>query len=333
MLGGRGTHSSAARRLGVLLALLALWLVAATAANAALNLDGISDGALPNVDARTGTIAPTAAQLAAVDAMGAHATWNSFGTPHVLTGDGGFLATGVQGDTAVAAARNYLDANKALFKLASADALVLHGDSLLAGSQGHAVTFRQRFGSLDAWPDGIVTVGLTGTPTTGWKVASVSSTLTGADSLTGTPQLSLQQGWSAAATNVGLSVSVTQISDNMGVRGGYATFNVANFGEQQYARPLAFVTPSGVVPAIEALVLGGPQPAKGQPSSAGSYSVIVDARNGALLMRNDLVDELGADSAQQFSGDTGPTDGGCGPIHDIAVPGGTKSLDIVASSD
>src|SRR3954469_25759142 len=332
MSGGRGTSSSAARRLGVVLALLALWLVAATAANAALNL-GISDGALPNVDARTGTIAPTAAQLAAVDAMGAHATWNSFGTPHVLTGDGGFLATGVQGATAVAAARNYLDANRALFRLASADALVLHGDSRLAGSQGHAVTFRQRFGSLDAWPDGIVTVGLTGSPAAGWKVASVSSTLTGADSLTGAPQLSLQQGWSAAATRVGLSVSVAQISDNLGVRGGYATFNVGNFGEQQYARPLAFVTPSGVVPAIEALVLGGPQPAKGQPSTAGSYSVIVDARNGDLLMRNDLVHELDASTAQPFNGDTGPADGGCGPLHDVSVPSGTKALEIVASSD
>ena len=165
-------------------------------------------GRFPNYDASTGQIAPTAAQLQAVDALGATATWNDFGTPHVLTKDGAFLASGVQGSTAVAAARNYLDANRALFKLASADALVLHGDSLLAGSQGHAVTFRQRFGSLDAWPNGIVTVGLTGSPAAGWKVASVASTLTGADSLTGTPQLSLQQGWSAAATKVGLSISV-----------------------------------------------------------------------------------------------------------------------------
>src|SRR3954451_19670667 len=308
MLGGRGTHSSAARRLGVLLALLALWLVAATAANAALNLDGIQDGALPNYEARTGAVAPTAAQLDAVDAMGANATWNSFGTPHVLTKDGGFLATGVQGSTAVAAARNYLDANRALFKVASADALVLHGDSLLAGSQGHAVTFRQRFGSLDAWPDGIVTVGLTGSPATGWKVASVSSTLTGADALSGTPQLSLQQGWSAAAADVGLNVSVVEIGSQQGVAGGYGVFNVSNFGEQQYARPLAFVTAQGVVPAIEALVLGGPAPAKGQVSNAGSYSVIVDARNGSLLMRNDLVDDLDQNSAQPFSGDMGSAD-------------------------
>jgi extracellular elastinolytic metalloproteinase len=332
MAGGRGHLLSGARRLGVLLALSALWLVAATAANAALNL-GIQDGALPNYDARTGAIAPTTAQLDAVDALGAHATWNSFGTPHVLTKDGGFLATGVQGDTAVAAARNYLDANRALFKLASADALVLHGDSLLAGSQGHAVTFRQRFGGLDAWPDGIVTVGLTGSPASGWKVASVSSTLTGADSLTGTPQLSLQQGWSAAASKVGLNVSVVEIGSQLGVRGGYGVFSVSNFGEEQYARPLAFVTPQGVIPAIEALVLGGPEPAKGQLSNAGSYSVIVDARDGSLLMRNDLVDALDAGSVQQFSGDTGSADGGCGALQDIAVPGGTKSLDVVATSD
>jgi hypothetical protein len=335
MAGGRGIRFSARRLTGVLLALGALWLVAASAASAALDIEGIRAGTLPNYDANSAAaaVAPTAAQQQAVDALGATATWNDFGTPHVLTKDDGFLATGVQGATAVAAARNYLDANRALFKLSSADALVLHSDSLLAGSQGHAVTLRQRFGSLDAWPNGIVTVGLTGTPATGWKVASVSSTLTGADSLTGTPQLSLQQGWSAAATQVGLNVSVAQIGAQQGVVAGYATFPVANFAETQYARPLAFVTPTGVVPAIEALVLGGPEPATGQPSAAGSYSVIVDARNGALLLRNDLVVELDAGSVQQVSGDSGPADGGCGPLHDVSVPSGTKALEIVATSD
>src|SRR3954469_17852524 len=211
MTGGRGITLSARRLTGVLLALAALWLVAASAASAALDIEGIRAGTLPNYDARTGHLTPTAAQLQAVDALGASATWNDFGTPHVLVKDGGFLATGVQGATAVAAARNFLDANRSLFRLASADALVLHGDSLLAGSQGHAVTFRQRFGSLDAWPDGIVTVGLTGTPAAGYNVAYVSSTLTGADSLSGTPSLSLQEGWAQAATKVGLTPSLAQV--------------------------------------------------------------------------------------------------------------------------
>ena len=105
MAGGRGIGSRGRRLTGVLLVLGALWLVAASAASAALDIEGIRAGTLPNYDARTGQIAPTAAQLQAVDALGATATWNDFGTPHVLTKDGAFLATGVQGDTAVAAAR------------------------------------------------------------------------------------------------------------------------------------------------------------------------------------------------------------------------------------
>src|SRR4051812_28317140 len=116
MTGGRGFGLSARRLIGVLLALAALWLVSATSAFGALNIEGIQDGALPNYDARTGHIAPTAAQQQAVDALGATATWNDFGTPHALTADGSFLATGVQGTTAVAAARNFLDANRSLFK-------------------------------------------------------------------------------------------------------------------------------------------------------------------------------------------------------------------------
>ena len=194
MTRGRGNRLSAARWLGVAFALVAFTLTATSSAFAAGHIEGIRDNFLPNYDARSGSLAPTAAQLAAVDAMGATATWNDFGTPHVLSKDGAFLAT-VQGATAVAAARNYLDANKALFRLSSADSLVLHGDTQMAGSQGHAVTFRQRFGSLDAWPDGIATVGLTGTPAAGWKVAYVASTLTGASSLAGAPALSPQEGW------------------------------------------------------------------------------------------------------------------------------------------
>src|SRR6185436_16856412 len=127
------------------------------------------------------------------------------------------LATGVQGDDAVAAAKNWLAANKDLFRLSSVDSLVLHGDSQLAGSQGHAVTLRQRFGSLDAFPDGIVTVGLTGTPSGGWSVAYAASTLTGAGSLAGDPQLSLQEGWAHAASTVGLNVSLAQVGEQLEV--------------------------------------------------------------------------------------------------------------------
>src|ERR1700746_188029 len=42
-------------------------------------------------------IAPTAAQKQAVSALGAHAAWNSYGTPSSLIKVDGYLATGLSG--------------------------------------------------------------------------------------------------------------------------------------------------------------------------------------------------------------------------------------------
>ena len=67
-------------------------------------------------------------------------TWNRFGTPSSLVDPGGALATGVRGATPAAAARAWLDANAALFRLDSADGLELVSDNALAGGAGHAVT-------------------------------------------------------------------------------------------------------------------------------------------------------------------------------------------------
>src|SRR5687768_16264644 len=68
-------------------------------------------GGLPNLDARTGSVAPTATQLAMVSSLGASAEWNEFGTPKTLLKQGGYLATGLSGDSAVTAARSWIDAN------------------------------------------------------------------------------------------------------------------------------------------------------------------------------------------------------------------------------
>jgi hypothetical protein len=43
-----------------------------------------SQQGLPDYDARTGTVEPTAGQLSLVESLGAHATWNRFGTPQSL---------------------------------------------------------------------------------------------------------------------------------------------------------------------------------------------------------------------------------------------------------
>ena len=46
-----------------------------------------------DADLREGVVRPSAAQRAAVDALGARAVWNAFGTPKVLTrDDAGYLS-------------------------------------------------------------------------------------------------------------------------------------------------------------------------------------------------------------------------------------------------
>ncbi|HKR58409.1 MAG TPA: hypothetical protein VJS64_01650, partial [Pyrinomonadaceae bacterium] len=89
-------------------------------------------GGLPNFDTRTGSVSPTATQLTIVSDLGATAQWNEFGTPKSLIKHGGYLATGLSGDSAVTAAKSWIDANKALYRLASTDNLVLYGDSRMS---------------------------------------------------------------------------------------------------------------------------------------------------------------------------------------------------------
>src|SRR3954452_18944752 len=115
---------------------------------------------LPDLDSRTAVIAPSASQLDAVSALGAHALWTKFGTPESLIKYGGFLATGLSGDPATAA-RAWVRANKALFQLSDLGVtnLELVNDSQLPESTAHVVLFRQRFGNLKAAQDGMITVG------------------------------------------------------------------------------------------------------------------------------------------------------------------------------
>ena len=40
-----------------------------------------SQQGLPDLDSRTASVAPTAAQQAIVSGLGAHVTWNQYGTP------------------------------------------------------------------------------------------------------------------------------------------------------------------------------------------------------------------------------------------------------------
>jgi extracellular elastinolytic metalloproteinase len=174
------------------------------------DLDGVSfsfqgedgDGAAI-VDSREGSVAPTAAQEAAAEALGATAArWNRFGTPHVLFNQDGYLSGPRAGDAADVARGFVLD-HRGLFRMseASVAALEVVGDSPLLDSPdlarsrngkpvanpdvAHVVTFRQTFGDLAAAHDGLLTVGVQ----RDGRVAWVSSSVTGDESVSGTRSL------------------------------------------------------------------------------------------------------------------------------------------------
>src|SRR5262245_29442842 len=130
---------------------------------------------LADLDARTGRVAPTAAQRSEVSDLGARVQWNRYGTPGSLLARDGFLS-GASSGTPAAIARNFVRAHRDLFRRSSADvdALELVNDAKLAGYDGHAVLLRQRFGALPAGHDGMITVGVAG-----GRVAYVSSTAAG----------------------------------------------------------------------------------------------------------------------------------------------------------
>src|SRR5438477_1360165 len=162
----------------------------------------------PDLDARAGSVAPSAAQQQIVSGSGAHATWNQFGTPRSLIKYGGYLATGLSSDP-VAAAKTFITNNASLFRLSSQGVanLQLLNDSPMVGSNGHAVLFRQTFGGLAATQDGLITVGVVD-----GNVAYVSSSSAGDGNVPAAATLAPKAAWLAAAANVGLSLASANLS-------------------------------------------------------------------------------------------------------------------------
>ena len=282
-------------------------------------------------DVRTGKAAPTAAQRAAAKRMGAAVIWNRFGTPASLSKRGKFLATGIRGQNAVAAARAWLNANKAVLGLRSTAGLVLHSDTRLSASRGHAVTFRQVFDGLEAAEGGLVTVGITGSAATRWRVAHVSSSLTRSTSLVGgSIELSPAEGWARAAQATGENVTAADVSVTKGV-GEWQTLRVEGADSLQRVKLVAFPTPrGGVVPAYESLVV--------DKSAVAADRMFVDARDGRLLASFNLVHNLAESEAAPvtipFSGELPPVNGGCAPRHGpFAVGSGVRFLRVFADAD
>jgi uncharacterized repeat protein (TIGR01451 family) len=289
------------------------------AAHVDLNLLDAPQG-LDDYDARTGSVAPTAARQSIVRGLGADVTWNRFGTPESLIRYGGYLATGLSSD-AVTAARTWLKSKASLFRLSSSgvDALELVSDAPMRGSAGHAVLFRQRFGSLPATQDGLVTVGVTG-----GKVAYVSSSAAGAQPAPPAPVLTATAAWLKAAANVGRPTAATGLSaPKTDPRTGWTVFRAPGFAQTQRVRLTALpLYTGGTRPAYEANVVDV------QGGAAAAYTVYVDGVTGSVLVRVNRVQQT--NQADAFTGTYSPT--ACGPLHSYNVDANTKSIDVVASA-
>ena len=286
--------------------------------------------ALPDLDTRVGSLPPSGAALSIVAGLGARAEWNRFGTPASVVKHGGYLATGLSGSPTTAA-RNWIRANKALFKLSDAgvDALEMINDSMTAGNDGHAVIFRQKFGSLPAGPEGLITVGIRS-----GKVASVSSSSAGDQPPPGAAVLPATTAWMNAAIEIGRPVSPSAIT---GVRSenGWTIFTVDGFSYFQRARLVGFPTPTqGVRPAFECNLVDN------QDGILTGYTSFVDAQTGQVLLRQNRVDQLSTMPIlaqvvpnQRTFPFTGGYTAACSPLAGpfTAVPG-DKRIDIVATS-
>lgn len=269
------------RRAGIAV-LMALVCGGGAAATAVASEDGHTHG-FQNEDAepfdrdlRTGRIAPTAVQRQAADRLGTRVRWNAFGTPATLIRHGGYLATGL-GDDAPAAARQFLTANRELFRLTPetiAD-LELVNDAPLG--KGHSVLLRQRFGDLRAGEDGMVAVGVVD-----GKVTYVSSSLTGDTGAPAEATLTAVDAFRRAAADVGREIAPDGISAG-GLKRGWFEFGVEGSSDTQRARLVAIPTPTdGVRTAWETLITD-------YDKATFMATHFVDARTGKVLFRQSRV--------------------------------------------
>jgi extracellular elastinolytic metalloproteinase len=216
----------------------------------------VSDTAAPlDVDNRTGHVEPTGSQRTLGAAGQARARFNALGTPSVVTAGGGALATGLPADP-VAAARAYIEANRELLGLTPRATASLDVVAVAPMGEGAAVVLQQRFGTLKAGHDGILVVGVrNGT------VPYVSGTLARDSAQPAPALLSAGEAKRIAARDAGVSADAVQDVELVAVP-----------------------TASGARAAYNLLVIDG------DAVEPVGLSTFVDARDGSILVREDIVD-------------------------------------------
>jgi extracellular elastinolytic metalloproteinase len=218
---------------------------------------GDSDHA-DTIDNRKGRVAPTSAQRTRAATASASARWNVFGTPASLTASSAKpLATGLPADP-VAAARAYVAGNLEVLGITTAAAESLEVLTTQKLGEGSIVLLRQKFGDLEAGRDGLLSVGLRD-----GKVWYVSSTLARDAAAPQPATLTAADAERIAAENAGLT-------------------NPTSLGTKLVAVP----TPDQGARAAYQVAFG----AALNSAEPEAYTTWVDARDGSILVREDIVD-------------------------------------------
>jgi extracellular elastinolytic metalloproteinase len=234
----------------------------------------IGDGPGPlDQDNRQGRVQPTARQRGLAAAVDARARFNILGTPGKLVSTGRPLASGLPSDP-VAAARAYVAGNRELLGLTPQAANALEVVTVAPMGDGAAVLLQQRFGTLVAGYDGLLVVGVRD-----GMVFYVSGSLARDAAQPAPARLSEDEAARIAVGDAGVDRSAVQDIELVAVP-----------------------TPAGARAAYNVLIIGG------DAAQPVGFSSFVDARDGSLMVREDLVDYDTDNPEWEVFPDTPPVD-------------------------
>ena len=235
--------------------------------------DGIlGAGSDRHVDARSGVARPTAAQRAAQESTAGSVRWNEYGTPGSVTAQRP-LAVGLPARPAVAA-RAYLAGNRELFGLDDEALASMETLAVVPVGPGRIVTLRQRVDGLPLTEGGLVTVALRD-----GEALHVSSSLTRDTDAAGAVVLDRKAAERRAISLSGLDGAAVELLRT---------------------RRVAVPTPTeGTRTAYEVVLTE-------EGGEGEAFTVLVDASDGELLVRDDLVDHFQEDPAWELFGATPP---------------------------
>ncbi|MGA5302748.1 M36 family metallopeptidase [Nucisporomicrobium flavum] len=209
------------------------------------------------VDNRGGSAAPTAGQRSLVRDDNLVTRWNRLGTPASVAPAKGRLATGLAG-TPETVARRYLKNSAGLFSLRSAAVDELDTVAQTRIGKGTVVLLRQRYGGLPAAHDGLVAVAVKD-----GDVLRVTSSLSPRTARPAAARLKAADALAAALTDAKIARS-----------------ELADSRVRLVAVPMPGADPRA---AYEVVVMGK------SADHPLAYTTYVDAVDGSVLMRENLV--------------------------------------------